>query len=712
MQGLTSSIFAGKYGLFTSVQKTLFLYIPLLTMGLMSREIASGSIKLLLSSPVKIRQIVIGKFLAIMAYGLLLVFILFLVAISSRYAIVSSDLGLIFCGIIGLYLLICAYAGIGLFMSSLTSYQLVAAISTFVVLAALNFAGDVWQDVDFIRHVTYFLSIAGRTEQFINGLISTKELFYFLIVIGIFIAFTIFVLQSQRESKHVALKAARYIVIISVALVIGYLSSRPSLIRYYDMTSGRRATLSENSQAVLKKLPQPLTVHTYVNVLDAQGMTVGMPAARNKDKEFFEPYQRFLSKEIKIDYTYFYDSLEKDNYIFFQNPGTPLNVLAENVADAQNFNFNNLLDSDAIRKSIDLRPRNNRYTREFVGGKGNSQLGLFADNGIVPDETEVITALKLLTVNKPRIVFLTGHNERSAFKMDDRDYDSRLTSITSRECLVNRGFSFSEILLDTVQNIPLDISALMIADPNLALNPSEIKKIEDYIAAGGNAMIAGEPGRQSMLSALVNPLGVKFMNGTLLRESEDFPPDLLVAFFSQEAAKYSKQLKALYADTAHLVTTGVMGLEYDANGPFHIEPFIITDKRNTWNRLGPINMDSGKIAFNPSLGDEKKTIPIAVTLTRKIRNKEQRIMVLGDADIFSNGQRSAVPKKNQELTAEMLRWFCYDQFPFDTERPSKLDKKMAIGHPGILMIRIFFLGIIPFILLIGGSLLLVRRRRA
>src|ERR1700760_4236384 len=66
---LTIRLFGFPFGLFPQVTQYVYLYIPLLTMGLMSRETSSGSINLLLSSPVKNRQIILGKFVAMMAYG-------------------------------------------------------------------------------------------------------------------------------------------------------------------------------------------------------------------------------------------------------------------------------------------------------------------------------------------------------------------------------------------------------------------------------------------------------------------------------------------------------------------------------------------------------------------------------------------------------------------------------------------------------------------
>ena len=72
------NVFAGWRGMFTAMQQYLYLYIPLLTMGLMSRELNSGSIKLLYSSPVTNTQIILGKYLSMMIYNLVLPSILYL----------------------------------------------------------------------------------------------------------------------------------------------------------------------------------------------------------------------------------------------------------------------------------------------------------------------------------------------------------------------------------------------------------------------------------------------------------------------------------------------------------------------------------------------------------------------------------------------------------------------------------------------------------
>ena len=86
-----------------------------------------------------------------MIYNLVLMCIFAVYLLFAAITIKSADIPLILSGMLGLYLLVCAYAAIGLFMSSITSYQVVAAMGTLAVLAVLNLVGDMWQDIDFVR---------------------------------------------------------------------------------------------------------------------------------------------------------------------------------------------------------------------------------------------------------------------------------------------------------------------------------------------------------------------------------------------------------------------------------------------------------------------------------------------------------------------------------------------------------------------------------
>ena len=155
-----------------------------------------------------------------MIYGIVLVFILFVFVVYGAAAIKSFDFVATLSGLLGLYLLICAYAAIGLFMSSLTSYQVVAAMGTLAVLAVLNFIGGTWQDIAFVRDITYWLSIRGRASEFINGLICSDDVLYFIIVIALFLALSIIRLQGVRQKSAWTVSCGKYIGVVFIAMFL------------------------------------------------------------------------------------------------------------------------------------------------------------------------------------------------------------------------------------------------------------------------------------------------------------------------------------------------------------------------------------------------------------------------------------------------------------------------------------------------------------
>ena len=95
-----------------------------------------------------------------------------------------------------------------------------------------------------------------------------------------------------------------------------------------------------------------------------------------------------------------------------------------------------------------------------------------------------------------------------------------------RNSLVNQGFDNMPLALDSLNTIPENVDILVISDIRSSLSPKEQKIIEDYINKGGNLLIIGEPRRQDQMNPLLQPLGLKFMPGLLVRDNKDYPADL------------------------------------------------------------------------------------------------------------------------------------------------------------------------------------------
>lgn len=702
LQVLTKVLFAGDKGILAAVQQNLYLYIPLLTMGLLSRETSSGSIKLLLSSPVTVSQIVLGKYVAMMGYALLLALVLLSFIPIGLLSVEALDIAFILGGVLGIYLLVCAYAAIGLFMSSLTSYQVVAAISTLAVLAALNFVGNIGQQYDFVRDITYWLSISGRADHAVNGLLSSKDVIYFLLVICLFLLLTIMKLSDERKSLPKGIKLSRYSGLVVVVVLVGYVSSLPTLNMYYDTTRFKDRTLTQTSQDIVQQLDKPISITSYVNVVHYSAAK-GAPENRIDDLNHFEKYRRFLPT-LKMDYVYYYDTL-----VQYNDTTKTLLEKAQRAAKAHKIDFEDLLTPEQIKERKDLLPENNRLVRYIEYDGKTTPLRMFDDIYQYPGETEITAALKRLIAKPALVGMLSGNGERSADRISDGDYKIITKGLNVRGSLINAGFDVVNISLDSVPEIPNDLEVLVIADPKASYTLAQVEQIKKYIAAGGNLMVAGEPGRQSLLNPLLAEMGVQFAPGTLLQESENYSLDLVQAKFTPQA----EELGFGFYEKAVVAMPGATQLVLQPNGRYSITPLLYTDNQTTWNKQGDFNLSVDKVSFDPA-NEARVAAPVAAALQRELHGKLQKILVLGDADVMSNAElnRNNINTVNAHFALRAFKWFTDGEYPVDTSRPKSIDDKVLVSRGGIGWMKASVLGAIPLLLgLWGAALLLIRKRQ-
>ncbi|GGH61100.1 ABC-2 type transport system permease protein [Filimonas zeae] len=706
--GLTDTFFTSMFGVFTKIKEYLYLYIPLLTMGLISRETGSGSIKLVYSSPVKVSMVVWGKYLAMVCYCLLLMACLALLALVSGFTIKDADISLIFSGIAGLFLQICAYSAIGLFMSSLTTYQVVAAISTLALLAALSYVGKLWQDIDFVRDITYFLSISGRVDEAINGLISTKDVFYFLIVIGMFTGFTILKLRGDRESVPVYTKWLRYTLLVVVALTLGYITSRPAFTGYSDRTATKKRTLTPATREILTHLDGPLEVITYVNLLDENYFS-GLPLARNSDLERYDQYFRY-KPDISIQYVYYWDSTKNDD-LFARNKGLSAKEVARNMATSMGMDFNKLLTPAEMKKQMDLSGEQYRMVRQLKWKNKTTFLRMYNDMFRQPGEQEFAAALKRLYAPVPEVVVLKGHNERSVNRMGDEDIKLATTEITFRNSLVNQGFAVSDITADQ-QDIPANAAVLLITDPRTPYSPQELAKIQAYIENGGNVFVAAEPKRKALVQPVLDLLKVKLDEGVLLQKSEDFAPSFFIGNVTPQAMKLMDAIVTPRL-AAGMSFPGAATVSVAAGSSFTVTPVVVTDTTKTLRRVAAVDDSLRQVQYSPALGDEKGVYPVVLALNRKVKNKEQRIIVAADVDFMSNSEllRSNIQTGNFTFLMQLYKWFSYNQFPVDVYRAQPSDDRILVNAKQVSVLKWILLGALPACIAAGVAIFLIRRAR-
>ncbi|WP_418992501.1 Gldg family protein [Alistipes sp.] len=715
-ESLSYGFFLGPYGFLGSVVGNLYIYIPLLTMGLLSRETASGSIKLLYSSPVTSSQIVLGKYLAAIAFGLCLLLVPTAAALYGGCVIPHFDFPPVLVGLLGLYLLIAAYCAVGLFMSSLTSYQVVAAVGTLIVLAALKFVGHVGQNYDTVRELTYWLSINGRTGSMLQGVVRTEDLIYFLAVIALFLAFTVFRLSFARRTIGKLRQAAAYVGVFAAVMLTGYLTSRPGTVKVWDATRTKLNSLTENSMRVLEELKGPVTVTNYVNLLDGKSHRY-LPFSMKQNETIFDPY--CLSKpDMRVRYVYYYDRAADfiGNTPKFRDKS--LEELRDYLSTVYNLNPRRFKSPEQIRKIEDLSGEQNTFVRVVEAANGNrAYIRDFNDMQSTPGEAEITAALKKMISTPPTVAFLTGHGEREVTRPGDRDYGNFSIEKYSRAALVNQGFDVTQIDLRSCAAIPEQIGLLVVADMKEPFTADEFAVVDAFIERGGNLFVLADAGRQQAMNPLLERFGLKMEEHQLAQPFGDFYPDLILSRATEAAGELSEGFRKDFRELELRVSMpGCVALtELDNDSGFRRIPLFQTEETGAWIEMEQADLKEGPVACNPSAGEREGRYITAYAAERQQRGRRQRVIVTGDADCMSNAeltmQREGYRSGNFDLIAEGFRYLTDGQFPIDVRRPENTDTRFSAGTEAVGPMKILFMFLLPAILLLAGVGLWLYRRR-
>ena len=246
------------------------------------------------------------------------------------------------------------------------------------------------------------------------------------------------------------------------------------------------------------------------------------------------------------------------------------------------------------------------------------------------------------------------------------------------------------------------------------LTAREKEHLDAYVARGGNLVIAGEPRRQEVMNPIVESFGVKFLPGRLVKTSENFDPDFIIARPTKEAKDIAYVFETLYRREYVVTMPGSTALEYTEDKGFQVTPLFVSDTIGSWNEVETTDFLDDTVRMNPAVGEVERSYPTVLALSRQVGDKEQRILILGDADCLSNGEisigRKDVPAANYSLISGSFFWLSEEEVPIDVRRPTPPDNAVRLGMDGMYYWKIVLMGILPGILAFFAIFIWVRRR--
>lgn len=179
----------------------LMIFTSVLTMRILAEDRKSGSEVLLLTSPVNIVSIVVGKYLAALVVFLIMTIITFV------YPVITFAFGAPFTvellgGYIGFILLGASFLSIGVFASSLTENQIVAVITSFVIMLIMwIISGVSGYFGGTIAKVLNWISLLSRYDDFNRGILNFASIVYYLSFIALMLFLTVRVIEKRRWSQ-------------------------------------------------------------------------------------------------------------------------------------------------------------------------------------------------------------------------------------------------------------------------------------------------------------------------------------------------------------------------------------------------------------------------------------------------------------------------------------------------------------------------------
>lgn len=256
----------------------LLLIVPLLTMRVFAEERRSGTLMLLRSSPVSASQIVLGKYLGLVAMLAVLVAMVVLMPVSLSLG-TTLDWGKLAAATLGLMLMVSAFAAAGLFLSTLTRQPMVAAVATFGLLLLLWISTDVVSYLSLIRHY----------QPLLRGVVDSADVVYYLLFIALFIGLAIRRLDAETALPGWRLRAQGWGFIVLFVAALGtaaWLSTRYSFEA--DWTAGDRNTLTDASRELARSIDRPVTVTAYLRATGvAQRQVEDLVARYQRESDAF-----------------------------------------------------------------------------------------------------------------------------------------------------------------------------------------------------------------------------------------------------------------------------------------------------------------------------------------------------------------------------------------------------------------------------------------
>ncbi|MCR4686383.1 MAG: Gldg family protein [Lachnospiraceae bacterium] len=672
----------------------LLLILPVLTMRTFAEEKKAGTDRLLISSPISITSVVLGKFFALATILLISAMILVMGAlvmtIFGPVPMVETVLSLL-----GFFLFGCVCVSIGMFLSSLTEHQFVAAILTYGVLFIMylvpTFTMYLFGEDSWIYAIMRYIDITSPFNMLFGvsydinltplcGL-NLKDIIYIISIIALFLIMSGvafgkngFVIKSVGKKKFISKIAVIFILIAAFVGINVAVNFADDKYVEYDFTDKELVALTDDTKSVLDTLDKDITIYVSGSEKDIDDF----------ESKYLNNYRKYSDK-IKVE---FIDN--KDNPNFFNDYAEALDYGGLLVCTkSTDESGNEVIDKYRVVSADKLYVYD--YGIDYTTGQ-------YAVNDVSIDiEGQITSAISsLISDVDEHIYYLVGHGEREV-------------PYTFIETIGKGGFAVDELSIMKEKDIPEDASVVLVNGPANDLNPEEIQALENYRDKGGKLILLASMDIDNTpnYDAFMEEFGVVLTEGTVIESNSyymygDYPYFLLLdpIYNPVTADLYNTKMFNFFAQTRGMETRA------DIPDDLYVEALYVS----TGDSYCKVLSQGTSLEYEE--GDEAGPFITAAYASKYIDGEnEAEALLIGTPEFLNESLDTMVSGANAKLVTDTILTFT------DVELKSMIPAKsmsydpITVDHGMIGIYAAICLLILPAGFIIAGIVVAVSRRK-
>lgn len=654
----------------------MLIAVPVLTMRVLAEERKAKTDQLVLTAPVSVGKVVMGKYLAVATIFSIAVIVM---GITPVFLHIFGEIpfGECYAALLGYWLFGMTCIAIGTFISSITESQVIAAVLTFVAM----FLGFMMSGItsvisstgNIITKILNCFDLTSGMNQFFQGCIDVKALVYYVSMTGLFLFFTAQSIQKRRWSmstkklKLGAFSTGMIAVALVAAIAVNMAASQlPENIARIDATSQKLYSITKDTQKVLDSLKEDITIYVLAKE-DSQ------------DSNLEKTLKRYEagSKHIKVEYkdpnvspTFYKD--------FSDTALTSNSLIVSGEKRSKVIDYNNIYQYDTDYTTY----------QQTVSG--------------YDAEGQITSAVSYVTSENTTVMYeITGHEEYSL-------------SGTFTDALEKQNVDLKSLNLLENDSIPEDASCLFLIAPSKDYSEDDVNKITTYLDNGGKAVIVSnyETQDNSNFKKLLQNYGVTLQDGLVVENDTQYyykNQYCLLPEIKSDTATKDVIGADIYAPISQGFTYPEQSEEEEASSGITYTPLLMSSQ----NSFAKQDITTA-VDFSKGANDVDGPFAIGLHVSKASASQDgesTELYVFGGANIFTDEASQMAYGSNLTLFVGITSQFAGSEaesvIPVKSYTASTLTMNQMVVNIGMAVMMI----LIPAALLAAGIVIWVRRRK-